>query len=97
VVAMAPEARSAARLARVQCMDEAGLRAVIQARPPAQQAELLAVALQGDYWRPTCPSCGFKMAAAANVRATSPVWVCGSRHGCQTAWPDGALLSEAPR
>ena len=87
-VEMSQEARALAKQERIQCMDAAGLLAVIKARPQAQQAQLLAVALQGDYWRPTCPGCGFKMVGAAPKERSGPGhWACASSHGCQLSWP----------
>ena len=45
----------------ISTQDGNGLLRTIRSRTPEQQAELLKVATEGEYWRPTCASCGVKM------------------------------------
>ena len=45
----------------INAQDGESLLKLIASRTPEQQAALLATALEGEYWRPTCPSCGVKM------------------------------------
>ena len=42
-------------------MDGARLLELIATRTPEQQKAVLAVAFEGEYWIPTCASCGVKM------------------------------------
>lgn len=43
---------------------------------PDEQAELLAVALDGDYWRPTCVNCGVKRVDRTPRQGGSAFWGC---------------------
>ena len=45
----------------INLLDGAALLERIGRRTAEQQAELLAVATEGEFWRPTCASCGVKM------------------------------------
>jgi restriction system protein len=54
-----------------------GLLARIQAQPFEVQQRLLAVATEGEFWRPTCVQCGTKMTLKTNSTNASRFWVCG--------------------
>jgi restriction system protein len=60
--AFTDEAIEFARNNSINLLDGKRLLELIAQRSDAQQAELLAVALEGEYWRPTCASCGIKLA-----------------------------------
>lgn len=45
----------------ISALDGVGLAALIAKRTPDQQQDLLAIAYEGEYWKPTCASCGVKM------------------------------------
>lgn len=66
----------------ISAQDRAGLLNLIAARSPAQQAALLEVAYEGEYWRPTCASCGVKMVVRQPKVRRGPVL--GLRQLCQT-------------
>ena len=68
----------------INAMDGPALLGLIAKRTPEQQQALLAVAHEGEYWRPTCASCGIKLVertrpgavrrsgVAATTRAAGP-------------------------
>ncbi len=56
-----PEALAFAQANGINALDGTRLLEQIARRTPEQQAALLVVAFEGEYWRPTCPSCGVKM------------------------------------
>jgi len=49
---------------------------------PDTQKKLLAFAVQGEYWRPSCPKCGLKMVERPNRRDHSKFWGCPSYPRC---------------
>ena len=55
----------------VNLLDVKALLALIAKRSQEQQQALLALALEGEYWRPTCVNCGTKMVERAPRRAAS--------------------------
>ena len=59
------------------------LLAKIGALAPQQQAELLAVATDGDYLTPTCASCGTKMTLRTNPKDQSQFWGCLNYPRCR--------------
>jgi restriction system protein len=74
------EAKQLARRSHIAPVDGVNLLTVILRRSEAQQRELLAVATQGEYWRPTCPKCTAKMSARDDAPGS---WACGAA-GCVT-------------
>jgi len=68
------KARQFARANGISALDGGRLLAMIQAQTPQQQQQLLDVALQGEYWKPTCASCGHKMARKKTGNVFS--WQC---------------------
>jgi restriction system protein len=72
------EAKQLARRNHIAPVDSVNLLTVILRRSEAQQRELLGVATQGEYWRPTCPKCGSKMSARDEAPGS---WACGTG-GC---------------
>jgi hypothetical protein len=44
----------------ISAMDGPALPGLIATRTPEQQANLLSIACEGEFWKPTCASCGLK-------------------------------------
>jgi restriction system protein len=74
---------------RIHVLDGAALLALIAKRRPEQQQALLAVAYEGEYWRPTCASCGIKMVERGSTRGAT-FWGC-------TAYPHCRNTLQMPR
>jgi restriction system protein len=62
------------------------LRLIAQ-RSPEQQARLLEVAYEGEYWKPTCASCGLKMVQREAKRDRSRFWGCINYPRCKRTLP----------
>jgi restriction system protein len=82
-----PDAIAFARENGINLLDVDGLLGLIGKRNPDEQAELLAVALDGDYWRPTCVNCGVKMVGRAPRKGGSAFWGCSNYPKCKTTMP----------
>lgn len=52
-----------------------------------QQAALLAVALEGEYWRPTCVNCGTKLVERTPRNGGANFWGCPTYPKCKTTMP----------
>ncbi len=76
--AFTAEAEGLARRHGIMAVSGPDLLALVSKRSEALQRELLAVATQGDYRRPTCRRCGLKMLAQSDPGADGgPThWVC---------------------
>jgi restriction system protein len=70
------EAIAFARDNSVNLLDVQGLLALIAKRTQDQQTALLNVALEGEYWRPTCVNCGIKMVERLPRNGGKPFWGC---------------------
>jgi restriction system protein len=65
--------------------DVDGVLALIASRTREQQAALLAVAFDGEWWRPTCASCGIKLVERTARQSGRPFWGCENDvRGCTT-------------
>ena len=65
--------------------DVDGLLALIATRTLEQQATLLEVAFAGEWWRPTCASCGVKLVERTARQSSRPFWGCENYvRGCTT-------------
>ena len=65
--------------------DVAGLLRLIASRDPAQQEALLRVAFDGEWWRPTCASCGIKLVERTARQSGRAFWGCENfARGCKT-------------
>lgn len=73
-----------ARTNGINVLDGDGLLALIARRSAEQQQELLAVAYEGEYWRPTCASCGIKMAERVAAKDGTRFWGCMNFPRCRT-------------
>lgn len=71
----------------IHLLDVQGLLALIARRTPAQQQALLQHAYEGEYWRPTCASCGLKMAERTQRKGGSAFWGCTAYPGCRFTLP----------
>jgi restriction system protein len=68
-------------------LDVDGLLALIGKRTAEQQDALLKVAMQGEYWRPTCVNCGDKMVDRTPRKGGSGFWGCVNYPRCKTTMP----------
>jgi restriction system protein len=65
--------------------DVDGLLGLIATRQAKQQEALLAVAFEGDWWRPTCASCGIKLVERTARQSGRAFWGCENfARGCKT-------------
>lgn len=85
--AFTPDALAFGRAHGINLQDGAGLIRLIQSRSPEQQAALLALALEGDFWKPSCPSCGVKLTERGVQKAKSRFWGCPNYPACRFALP----------
>ena len=67
----------------IHTLDGEGLLALIAKRTPEQQQALLAVAHEGEYWRPTCASCGLKMVERTPREGGVAFWGCPRFPACR--------------
>lgn len=74
-------------------IDGADLLAKIAALREDQQAQLLRLATEGDFTRPTCPSCGIKMVRRIARASGDPFWGCENFPGCRTTLRIGAEIA----
>ena len=81
------EALAFAQANGINAQDGAGLLRLIAQRTPEQQAALLTVALDGEYWRPTCASCGVKMVERTRKASGERFWGCGGYPKCRGTQP----------
>jgi restriction system protein len=79
------EALRSAHANGIQALDIAGLLELVSRRPRGEQRALLQQAYQGEYWRPTCASCGLKMVERRPGR--SSVWSCADAPRCRFTLP----------
>lgn len=80
-----PDAVTFARDNGINLLDVDGLLALIANRTSEQQAALLSVATEGDYWRPTCVNCGVKLVDRTSGKDGSHFWGCTNfSRGCRT-------------
>jgi len=71
----------------IHILDAQGLLALIAKRTPEQQRALLAVAFEGEYWRPSCVRCGDKMLARKPVEGRTGFWGCSHYPHCRETLP----------
>ena len=72
-----------ARANGINAQDGAGLLKLIAQRTPEQQARLLEVAYEGEYWKPTCASCGVKMTERTSGKDGNRFWGCVNYPRCK--------------
>lgn len=71
----------------INALDGERLLALIARRTPEQQLELLEIAYQGEYWRPTCASCGVKMVEREGRKSALRFWGCAQFPKCKAILP----------
>lgn len=71
----------------IHAQDGASLLKLIAQRTPEQQERLLAVAYEGEYWKPTCASCGIKMTERTSVKDGNRFWGCVNYPRCKRTLP----------
>nr|MDQ2733971.1 restriction endonuclease [Pseudomonadota bacterium] len=78
------EARTFARDNGIMLHDTRSLLELIASRDAKQQQELLRVAFFGEYWKPTCASCGIKLVPRQAPDGGKPFWGCRHYPRCKT-------------
>jgi restriction system protein len=81
------DAEQFARDNGIHLLDVHGLLALIAKRTPEQQQALLDHAYEGEYWRPTCASCGLKMVERTARKGGSAFWGCAAYPRCRFTLP----------
>lgn len=81
------DAQAFAKANGINALDGAALLQLIAARTPQQQKDLLSVAFEGDYGRPTCASCGDKMVERTPSKGGAQFWGCSNYPRCKTRLP----------
>jgi restriction system protein len=82
------EARDFAEGNGIGLHDVDGLLRLVATRHPKQQEALLRVAFDGDWWRPTCASCGIKLVERTARQSGRAFWGCENFvRGCKTQMP----------
>lgn len=79
----AADALAFAKAHSINAQDGTGLLKPIAQRTPEQQARLLEVAYEGEYWKPTCASCGVKMTERESRKDSSRFWGCVNYPRCK--------------
>lgn len=77
----------------INALDANGLLALIAKRSSQQQDALLNVAYEGDYWRPTCASCGVKMLSRTPSKGGASFWGCTNFPRCRSTLPMAGAAS----
>jgi restriction system protein len=88
-----PDAQKFAKDNNINALNATDLLNLIKKRTPDQQNELLQVAYEGDYWRPTCASCGIKMVERSPSKGGAQFWGCSIYPKCKSRLPMLAALS----
>lgn len=81
------EAQSFAQANRIHTLDGQGLLKLIDQRSAEEQSRLLAIAFEGEYWRPTCASCGIKLVERKPRNGGRPFWGCSNYPRCKSTLP----------
>ena len=89
------DAQQFAKANGIHTLDGPGLLALIAKRTSAQQQTLLAVAFEGDYWCPTCASCGIKLVKRIPAKGGTAFWGCSNYPKCKSRLPMVASLRYA--
>jgi restriction system protein len=82
-----PEAEQFAAANGIHLLDGPALLALIAKRTPEQQQQLLQHAYEGEYWRPTCASCGLKMVERTARKRSTAFWGCAAYPRCRFTLP----------
>jgi restriction system protein len=68
----------------INALDGERLLALIASRTEKQQQDLLSIAYEGEYWRPTCASCGVKLVERQSKKDGTSFWGCQNYPRCRT-------------
>lgn len=71
----------------ITLIDRNRLLSSISKRSQEQQQALLDVALEGEYWIPTCVNCGVKMVSRTPRGGGRDFWGCVNYPQCRTTMP----------
>lgn len=88
------DAQQFAKANGISAMDGPALLNLIATRTPEQQQALLAVAFEGEYWRPTCASCGIKMVERQPSKGGTSFWGCSNFPRCKSRLPMVSALRQ---
>lgn len=80
------DAQQFAKANGIHTLDGPALLALIAKRSAEQQQALLAVAFEGEYWRPTCASCGIKLVERKPAKGGAAFWGCSNYPKCKTTF-----------
>jgi restriction system protein len=69
---------------QINLLDGSALLELIAKRTPEQQRALLDVALEGEYWKPTCVNCGTKMVLRTARNRGRQFWGCVNYPRCRS-------------
>lgn len=72
---------------KIHALDGGGLLNLIAKRTPEQQQALLQHAYEGEYWRPSCASCGNKLVERTARKQGTSFWGCPSYPRCKFTLP----------
>ena len=86
------DAQQFAKANGIHTLDGSALLALIAKRTPEQRQTLLAVAFEGEYWRPTCASCGIKLVKRTPAKGGAAFWGCSNYPKCKSRLPMVAAL-----
>ena len=81
------DAQQFAKDNHINTLDASDLLSMIAKRSPEQQQALLDVAFEGEYWRPTCASCGTKMVERTPAKGGIKFWGCSRYPRCKSRLP----------
>ena len=81
------DARDFARGNGIDLLDIDRLLELIGQRRADQQQALLNIALEGEYWRPTCVNCGVKMVERVARGGDKRFWGCAKFPRCKNTMP----------
>lgn len=81
------DAKQFAKANGINALDGNELLALIAKRSPEQQQDLLTVAYEGEFWRPTCASCGIKMIHRQPSNGNAAFWGCINYPRCKSILP----------
>ncbi|MGE0496857.1 MAG: restriction endonuclease [Ramlibacter sp.] len=81
------EAREFSKANGINAMDRLGLLALISQRTMQQKEDLLQLAYQDEYWRPTCARCGTRMVERRARKRGRTFWGCVDYPQCDFMLP----------
>jgi restriction system protein len=81
------DAQQFAKTNGINALNGAALLKQISGRTPEQQKALLEVAFEGEYWKPTCASCGIKLVERKPAKGGDAFWGCNNYPRCKSTFP----------